>query len=331
MKLLKLFIASSLMLMVYTSTAYAEYSFQLVKPPGAIDANLFGINNAGKAVGNVFDEFEFTGSYVYDMKKGTYESLGAFDSIGISNPGMIVGSAGPNFDICAILDKKGYVSYFYPSPPTEISYCAGRGVNPDGLVSGFFRDNSGVFTGFIYDSEYGTVEKFLSSPQTIAHGINAQGQNVGSVVLFPDEAYPGSALGLYGYLREPDGSFRYFEVAQSFAGQTRIRGISENGKISGFYISPSSPFEFRGFATTLPEGDGFATISLAADEVLHLRPCNPQVPEPPDGYVVLTDVFIADIRNDGVVVGQCADYYFNWDTFDFMFVGSWGLIGTPDN
>ena len=59
MKLLKLLVASILMLMACTSISFAEYSFQLVKPPGAVDANLFGINNAGKAVGNAFDEFGF--------------------------------------------------------------------------------------------------------------------------------------------------------------------------------------------------------------------------------------------------------------------------------
>lgn len=329
MKLLKLFIASTLMLMVYTSTAYAEYSFQLVKPPGAVDANLFGINNAGKAVGNAFDEFGFTESYVYDMKKGTYTSLGWFDSIDISNPGIIVGSGGPFLGTCAILDKKGNVSYFYPPSWTEFSYCAARGINPDGKVSGFLIDEFGMWTGFIFDSEYGTFEEFLPSPQTLPHGINAQGQNVGSVGLPPDEAYPGSVPGLYGYLREPEGSFRYFEVAQSLPGETRLRGISENGLIAGWYTNPGT-WEYTGFATALPKGDGFTTILLADDEILHLRPCNPDVPEPPEDYEILTDVFIAGIRNDGVVVGQCADYHVNWDTFDFIWLGSWGLIGTPD-
>ena len=328
MKLLKLFIASTLMLVVFTSTAYAEYSFQLVKPPGAFDANLFGINNAGKAVGNVFDEFGFTESYIYDMKKGTFESLPDFDAIDISNPGLIVGSAGPFYDTCAILDKEGNVSYFYPPSWTENSFCQARGANPDGLVSGFLIDEFGWFTGFIYDSEYGTFEEFLGSPQTIAQRINAQGQNVGSVFLFPNEAYPGSVPGRYGYLREPEGSFRYFEVEQSLPGQSRIRGISENGLIAGFYVNPVT-FEFTGYATTLPGGDGFATISLADEEILHPRPCNPEVPEPPPGYVLFTDVFIAEIRNDGVVVGNCSDYHFKWETFDWIYFGTWGLIGTP--
>ena len=329
MKLLKLLIASTLMLVVFTSASYAEYSFQLVRPPGAVDANLFGINNAGKAVGNAFDEFSFTESYVYDMNRGTFESLPEFDSIDISNPGMIVGAAGPFYDTCAILDKQGNVTYFYPPSWTEFSYCTARGANPNGLVSGFTIGQFGGFTGFIYDSNHGTFEEFLHSPQTITHGINAQGQNVGSVVLFPDEAYPGSPVGVYGYLREPEGSFRYFEVAQNFPGTTRIRGISENGLIAGFYIHPLT-LEFIGYATTLPGGDGFATISLADEEVLHRRPCDPEVPDAPPGYVMATDVFLSEIRNDGVVVGQCVDWHVNWDTGDWIFLGQWGLIGTPD-
>jgi len=51
MKLFKFLFALPLMLMIYISPASAEYSYQLVIPPGAENASLFGINNAGKVVG----------------------------------------------------------------------------------------------------------------------------------------------------------------------------------------------------------------------------------------------------------------------------------------
>ena len=330
MKLFKLLFALTLMLMIYISPASAEYSYQLVIPPGAENANLFGINNAGKAVGNAFDaDFNFLGSFEYDMKKGGYTSLGeTFDSIGISNPGVIVGSGGDYLSECAIRDKRGNLTFFYPPSWTENSYCAGRGVNPDGKVSGFVVDEFNDFTGFIYDSEYGTFEEFLPSWQTIAHGINAQGQNVGNVYLFAGDAYPGSPEGRYGYLREPDGSFRYFEISQSLPGETNIRGISENGLISGFFLDAAT-WEYTGFATTIPEGSGFETISLTDDEVLKLSPCDPDLPPPPDGYVLITDLFAPDIRNDGVVVGQCVDYHYNWDTGDWIAYTNYGFIATP--
>jgi hypothetical protein len=330
MKLFKLLFALTLMLMIYISPASAEYSYQLVIPPGAENANLFGINNAGKAVGNAFDaDFNFLGSFEYAMKKGVYTSLGeTFDAMEINNPGVMVGSGGDYLSECAIRDKGGNLSFFYPPSWTEFSFCAGRGVNPDGLISGFVVDESNVFTGFIYDSEYGTYEEFLSSPQTIAHGINAQGQNVGSVSLFPDEAYSGSPPGVYGYLRQPDGSVKYFEISQSYPGETTARGISENGLISGFYLS-SDTWEYTGYVTTLSKGEGFENIVLTDDQVLHVRPCDPDTPPPPDGYVLLTDVFTSQVRNDGVVVGQCADYHYNWTTDHWIAYPNYGLIATP--
>ena len=144
----------------------------------------------------------------------------------------------------------------------------------------------------------------------------------------PDEAYPGSPPGLYAYLREVDGSVKYFAIDQSMPGQSRARGISENGLISGFYINPDTE-EFTSYVTTLPEGEGFESIVLTDDEVVYLRPCDPDLPPPPEGYVILTDVLIADVRNDGVAVGKCVDYYVDWDTFDFILLGNYGLIATP--
>ena len=330
MKLFKFPFALTLMLMIYALPAHAEYTYQLVIPPGAENATLFGINNAGKVVGNAFDaDFNFLGSFEYDMKKGVYTSLGeTFDSIGINNPGVMVGSGGDYLSECAIRDKGGNLSFFYPPSWTENSFCAGRGVNPNGKISGFVVDEFDWFTGFIYDPKTDTFEEFLPSWLTIAHGINAQGQNVGSVWLFPDDAYTGSPEGRYGYLREPDGFFRYFEISQSLPGETNIRGISENGLISGFYLD-AAMWEYTGFATTIPEGHGFATISLTDDEVVHPRPCDPDLPPAPDGYVVLTDVFTSDIRNDGVVVGQCTDYHYNWTTGDWIVYTNYGLIATP--
>jgi hypothetical protein len=240
----------------------------------------------------------------------------------------MVGSGGDYLSECAIRDKGGNLSFFYPPSWTEFSYCAGRGVNPDGLVSGFVVDEIGWFTGFIYDSEYGTFEEFLPSWQTIAHGINAQGQNVGNVFLLPDEAYPGSPPGLYAYLREVDGSVKYFAIDQGMPGESRARGISENGLVSGYYGNPDT-WAYTGYVTTLPEGEGFESIVLTDDEVVYLGPCTPDLSPPPEGYVILTDVFLADVRNDGVAVGQCADYYVNWDTFDFIVLGNYGLIATP--
>jgi hypothetical protein len=330
MRLLKALIVSIPMLMICTSSAYAEYSYQLVIPPDAENASLLGINNAGKVVGRVSADSEFLYGFVYDMKSGVFTNLEeGFNAVGISTSGVMVGS---NADgICTIRDKDGTFTTFFPPSYTPGSFCTGRAVNPDGKVSGFVVtevDEIEIWTGFIYDSEYGTFEEFLPSLQTIAQGIDAQGQNVGSVFLFSGEAYPGSPPGRYAYLREADESIKYFAINQSAPGQSRARGISNNGLLSGFYRNPVTS-EFTGYATTVPDGEGFETIVLTADEVVHRRPCDPDLPPPPDGYVILTDVFIAAIRTDGVVVGQCADYHYNPTTGDLISFNNYGLIATP--
>jgi uncharacterized membrane protein len=251
----------------------------LVIPPGAENAQTLGINNAGTVVGTTFDEFEFGYSFTYDMKKGKYTTISnEFGPLEISNSGVMVGDVD---GVCAIRDKDGTITTFFPPSWTVDSFCQARGVNPDGKVSGFEIDEFGEWLGFIYDSEYGTYEEFLPSPQTFAQGINAQGQIVGSVFLDADEASPGSPAGRYGYLRQTDGSVKYFAISQSFPGESRGRGISENGLISGFYLDPVT-FEFKSYITTLSSGTAFESITLTDDQVLYKAPCNDNLP-PPQG------------------------------------------------
>ena len=312
----------SLMLMG-SLPAHAEYTFQVIIPPEADFAQTFGINNAGKVVGGTI---EF--SFVYDMKKGEYTDISSEMAVlEISNSGVMVGRVD---DDCAIRDKKGNITLLYP-PSLPANYvCSGRGVNQDGKVSGFvFDGDTGDWFGFIYDPEYETYEEFLPSPQTIAHAINAQGQNVGNVTLVADEAYPGSPAGRYGYRRQVDGSVKYFAINQSFPGQTRGRGISENGLVTGFYLD-SDTGEFKSFVTILSDDNEFEQVTLTDDQILYQKPCNPDVPDSPGpGYELYSDVTASQIRNDGVVVGSCTDYYFNDLTVDLVSY-SIGFIATPE-
>jgi hypothetical protein len=322
-------------MMIFSLPAHAEYSYQLLAPPGAIFSQTFGINNVGTVTGAADDGVTYY-SFTYDMKNGEYTEIGdEFIVFEISNSGVMVGSVD---DVCAIRDKKGNVTTFFPPSYTAGSVCRARGVNPDGKVSGFVIDTNGtpnnpgddVWLGFIYDSEYGTYEEFLPSPQTITQAINAQGQNVGSVFLFEDEASPGSSPGRYGYLRQEDGSVKYFDISQSASGQSRARGLSENGLVSGFYLDPDT-FEFKGYVTTLSNGNEFETITLTDDEVVFRSPCDPNAPPPPPppGYELLTDMFAAQVRNDGVVVGSCTDYHYNETTNDLIEFTTYGFVATP--
>jgi hypothetical protein len=315
------------MLMIYSSPASAEYNFQLVIPPGVENASTNGINNAGKVTGFGWDRDGVNGfSFIYDMKSGEYtttsDDVGVLD---ISNAGVMVGDVD---GVCAIRDKKGKITLFNPPSFGAGSFCQARGVNSNGKVSGIEIDADGGWLGFIYDSKHGTYEEFFPSPQTIAQGINAQGQNVGSVFLDADEAFPGSPADQYAYLRQTDGSVKYFAISQSAPGRSRIRGISENGLISGFYLDPDT-FEIKGYVTTLSKGTGFETITLADDEVVFQSPCNPDLPPPEPGFVTLTDMLAMRVRNDGVVVGSCTDYQYNETTDVWITYATYGFIATP--
>ena len=191
----------------------------------------------------------------------------------------LVGEVG---GVCAIRDKKGNITEFYPPSFGSGSTCIARAVNSNDKVSGFLIDDVGGWLGFIYDSRHGTYEEFLPSFQTIPQGLNAQGQNVGSVFLFENDAYEGSPFGIYAYLREADGAFKYFEINQAFPGETRPRGVSESGLVTGFYLDPVT-FEFKSYVTTLSNGTDFESIELTNDQIVHVSPCDSELPPPPPG------------------------------------------------
>lgn len=313
------------MLMMGSLPASAEYSYQIISPPDGLFPVAFGINNAGKVVGQDFDgSIDF--SFVYDMKRDDYTRIDSgFLVYGINNNGVMVGEVG---GVCAIRDKKGNITEFYPPSFGSGSTCIARAVNSNDKVSGFLIDDVGGWLGFIYDSRHGTYEEFLPSFQTIPQGLNAQGQNVGSVFLFENDAYEGSPFGIYAYLREADGAFKYFEINQAFPGETRPRGVSESGLVTGFYLDPVT-FEFKSYVTTLSNGTDFESIELTNDQIVHVSPCDSELPPPPPGYMVLSDVFAQKVRNDGVVVGICQDGYFDPTTGDFFYVNALGFIANP--
>ena len=170
----------------------------------------------------------------------------------------------------------------------------------------------------------------MLSPQTIAHATNAQGQNAGSVFLFADDVYPGSPAGRYGYLRQADGSVKYFAVneLQSAPGRTRARGISESGLIAGFYSDPAAS-ETKSYVTMLSKGTGFEELTLTVEQVVYQKPCNAELPPAPGPeYELFTDMTASQVRNDGVVVGTCFETYYNGTTGDYVEYVS-GFIANP--
>ena len=129
-------------------------------------------------------------------------------------------------------------------------------------------------------------------------------------------------------MREEDGSVKTFLIDGNAFDFSAARGISENGLMSGWFYNGDT-WASTGFVTTVPETEGFSTISLAEGEIVYISPCDPDLEPAPPGYFVLTDVSTSDARNDGVVVGNCTDWYVADDWTDWVPVATRGFIATP--
>jgi len=320
------------LLTMLSAPARADYQIQIISPPDAVSAQAFGLNNAGIVTG-VANDGTMVRSFTYDLKSGEYnyiEAAGEFSALEISNTGVIVGDLG---DMCAIRDAKGDISTFPPPSNAPDSFCQARGVNSMGRVSGFEVAADGTWTGFIYDTKQATYETFLPSPTHIPVGLDERGRLAGNVFLFPDEAYPGSPFCNYGYIRRTDGTFKFFTI-EPVSGliSTRARSITESGTIAGWYLDlDDTGIGFVARSFIIPDtGDvEYEQITLTDDQLLYASPCDPNVPAAPGpGYQLLTDVFAAQIRHDGVVVGSCQDTWVDPATGDSVSYLN-GLLATP--
>lgn len=262
---------------------HAAWQFTSVDFPGAVETNLFGVNDSGDAVGYAFDvlspEQIHPFPFVYDTKNGTYtrlarafgEEFGTF-GVGINNQGVIVGDflAPPNGDGHAFVRSKKGVYTEFTRPGS--SFTGARGINERGLITGY-ADDGGFLIGFIYDPASNTYVDLLPSPETVAHSINNRDDVVGSVLLDAGVACAQCPVGFYGFLRTAGGVFTFFRVNDS---DTRARGLSDSGIIAGqvdtdtgvksfvtrvqglpyeaITIPDASLLEFPGMAYTIAEG-----------------------------------------------------------------------------
>ena len=278
--------------------AQAQYDFEQIDNPWAPDTQVFGINNRGDVVGNgITDEGSFP--FVYDAKKGTITDvapIAGFDRtaiLGISDSGVLVGSV-LHDDLLTesglILYKDGSATVF--DHPDAVSFTQARGVNNDGLVTGFRDDLNVPSVGFIYDPEIDTFTDLNpTSFFTIAQGINSQGEVVGSSNFF---AVDDPCVGLgnpflrYGWLRATDGTVTYFEVNGS---HTSARGINDQGSIVGFVIDLNDG-RFKGFKVEL-DGSQCQSITVADSDLIEVPGAERTV--------------LQSIKNSGAIVGSYDD------------------------
>jgi len=260
--------------------AQAAYEYQLFGYPSAADTQVFGINEEGFAVGNGFASGGVY-PFVYNIKNGALTdvaNVAGYDStafLGISESGRLAGNVyRGDIEFGLIRNVQGQDTVF--SHPDAVNTEA-RGINNKGLVSGI-RDSE-EFPGlptfaFLYDPKAGTFTDFAESATTIAHGMNSQGDVVGSARFLagfgpedPCPNLPGNPNDKrYGWLRRADGSLTFFIVNGEF---TRARGINERRQITGFVDDFSGGALQKGFVIKL-QGTDCQALTVAVEDLLEV-------------------------------------------------------------
>jgi hypothetical protein len=287
----------------------AQYDFEISDYPGADFTQVFGISDRGDVVGTAVDLDSIP--FVYDSKKGTFTDvapIAEYDDtsvLGISDSGVLVGSVTVDDLVSGlIIHQDGSATVFVH--PDAVSFTQARGVNSEGLVTGYRDSADNQFVpenGFIYDPETGTFTDIVPSLFTIAQGINSRGDVVGHATFdgnfgAPDPCGSSDPFLRRGWLRTPDGTVTYFDVN---GGSTSARGITDSGTIAGF-VTDTATF---GFVVEL-DGSQCQSILIADDDLLAF----PGVGD--------TFTFPGGIKNSGEVVGS-------YDDDD----GTHGFIATP--
>jgi uncharacterized membrane protein len=280
--------------------AQAEYAYQTIDHPGAPDTQVFGINDRGDVVGAGFAAPRLF-PFVYGTKKGVLTDVppvAGYDAtsvLGISDSGILVGSVrndDPFWVRGLMLDRKGSATVF--DYPNAVSFTQARGINNMGLVTGY-RDSveeDVAREGFIYDPKTDTFTDIVPSYFTIAQGINARGDVVGSAIFFSsgDPCAPSSPSETvrYGWLRTADGTVTYFDVN---GGRTSARDITDSGTIVGFVTDTATGLT-NGFVVEL-DSSQCQSISVADTDLLK--------------FPGAADTLPGGIKNSGEVVGSYLD------------------------
>src|SRR6266446_1164320 len=310
-------LAFSFVAAVFSNSVFADYvanQIDYIDTSNGSVANftlLWSINNKGNALGTAsFDLGTTSFSFVYDPDTGNYLRLPlppGFDGItsdageiGINDAGVMTGSTFEPTSVRGFILKEGVYTFFsIPGWAETFPRTIGNptAAHPEGLVVGYVDD--GVFAtsdstnGFVYDPVT-LAFTTLNTPSllTIAHGQNALGQIVGSII---SDGSP-LAFGAWGFLFTPTtgadpmlgGTVSYFRANGM---RTRARGINDNGLIA------AAVSDATGAARTyVGTSSGFQQINVPGSTG----------PRCPDGFT-LPGTFPEHISNAGQVAGQVTD------------------------
>lgn len=266
----------------------ASYEYTTIDYPGADQTQVFGMNERGLVAGGAIYNDGTSTAFVFDPRTGVFTPLPTLpgyetSGIGINEPGVVVGAARINdpFVEEGLIYRGGTTSLFsYPGAPNTIA----RGVNNSGLVTGYATGPDMPLTGFTYDPATGVFVEIVPSLATIPQGINGRGEIVGSATFFAGDVFPGSPFGIYGFLRSRDGQVTFFRV-NGF--DTRARGISDKGEITGFISTPAGA---KGFVVRLRTRGDYQELTVPDGDLL----------EVPGAF----NTFTGDIDNQGNISGS---------------------------
>ena len=209
-----------------SGAASATYVYNTITYPGAVFTDVRGLNSDGQLVG--YASLDGVNFFAFSYEAGVYTPLPAtvfpVAAHGVNDAGVIIGSTNdPVAPTQAFIFNAGTYAFF-SRPGWEHTY--GRMISNSGLVTGYSWDSvTGASAGYIYNPFTSTFTDIspAGSLFTIAQGINAAGQVVGSATIVPS--------GSNAFLREPGGSITLFQIGSA---PTRARGINDVGLITGF-------------------------------------------------------------------------------------------------
>ncbi len=209
---------------------WANGVFTVLDPPGAVLSQARGINDAGTITGWFAEESGAFHGYVFENNAFTiFDVPGAAHSqaLGINNRGDIVGAydVGDLSTAFGFVLRKGHFTLFEvpgSAPGTTIPF----GITDERQIVGTYSDGQGNSFGFLRAAgQYRTIS-LPSADSTLTTGINEGGTIVGNY-------FPSDATGTHGFvLSRGKATIVEFPVLMS---RTRVRGISEEGVIAGFY------------------------------------------------------------------------------------------------
>jgi len=161
----------------------ATQTFTTISYPNASGTFPLAINNAGTIAGTVeHGANEFQG---FVLVGATYRHIAPPRTIdssvnGITASGTLFGMAANRTAVLTFSFEKGnYSERVIPNAPRAVA----NGVNPAGTaLVGFYTPSSGTTAGFLYQSKTLTTLQFPGSNNTMANGINAGGEVVGTFV-----------------------------------------------------------------------------------------------------------------------------------------------------